>query len=80
MKTKKNSMVLAAAALMLVAACGEQEVIIPGERLDIFEPSAEEALEELVDRAQPLSLVPATVNADWSHRNGNAAHMMQHNV
>ena len=78
MKSKTNSMVLAVAALMLVAACGEQEVIIPGERLDILESSSETALDELVNRSEPLALAPASLNADWSHRNGNVAHSLAH--
>ena len=71
-------MVLAVAAMMLVAACGEQEAIIPGERLDILESSSETALDELVNRSEPLALAPASLNADWSHRNGNAAHALVH--
>ena len=78
MKTKKNSMVLALVALVLVAACGEQEVIIPGERLDVFGQPEAATVDELVDRARPLALAPASVNADWSHRNGNAAHSLAH--
>jgi outer membrane protein assembly factor BamB len=67
----------AATAAILLAACGEQELLLPGERLDL-RGDAPATLEEAVNRAAPLSLPAASVNADWTHRNGNPSHALTH--
>lgn len=75
-----------ASALLLLGACAPEEVILPGERLDIRTPTlatGEEAAEPvaLVDttpRTVPLSLPGQVVNADWTHRNGSVRHAITH--
>lgn len=73
----------AAGSLALVAflaGCGQREVILPGERLDtraIYGAEAADAVGE-APRAVPISLPAARTNADWTHRNGSAAHQVTH--
>ena len=62
------------AALSLLAACGDQEVLLTGERLDL---RGNEAV-ETVNRAAPLALPSPSQNASWTHKNGNAAHFLTH--
>ncbi|WP_413719716.1 PQQ-binding-like beta-propeller repeat protein [Silicimonas sp. MF1-12-2] len=69
--------VAAAVAAVLLAACGEQELLLPGERLELS-GEAPATLEDAVNRAAPLSLPAAAVNADWTHRNGNPSHALTH--
>lgn len=71
--------ILAAVAIaaLTLSACGEQEVILPGERLDL-RADAPQTLEDAVNQAAPLSLPPATVNADWTHRGGSNTHSAGH--
>ena len=64
---------LLVAAFGLVA-CGDQELILEGERLDVV-GTAEEVV---VNRAEPLNLPPARVNADWTHLGGNTQHHLAH--
>lgn len=59
-------------AVALMAACGEEDVILPGERFDL-RPTAV-AINEIRDVAVPA----ARVNADWTHRNGGADHQIDH--
>ncbi|MDU8911117.1 PQQ-binding-like beta-propeller repeat protein [Aestuariicoccus sp. MJ-SS9] len=58
----------ALAAIPLLAACGEREEILPGERLGIREvlQSAEPAEDTAGNRALPIALGAATANADWA--------------
>ncbi len=58
----------------VLAGCEERELILEGERLDI-EGVAEE---DVVNRAEPISLPPVIANADWTHVGGNAAHWITH--
>ena len=66
------------ASLLLIAAlaaCGEQELILEGERLDI------EGLPESSDetsRAEPIALPRAVANSTWTHVGGNPAHHLTH--
>ncbi len=58
------------------AACGEKDIILPGERLDVRG-------QEIVDGAvanegRPISLPQAQLNADWTHRNGGPTHRITH--
>ena len=63
----------AALALMLVAACAGNNVILPGVREPVrADPSA------LVGAAQPLALPATTANAEWTHRNGGPDHRLSH--
>ncbi|MCV6593807.1 MAG: PQQ-like beta-propeller repeat protein [Silicimonas sp.] len=65
---------LVLAASLGLAACGDREVILEGERLDI----AGEAREAVVNRAVPLSLPRASRNGDWTQVGGNAQHHLSH--
>ena len=70
MKHLTKSVVLLAA----LSACGDQELILEGERFDLEGTAAE----EVVNRAAPLALPAASVNAEWTHANGNARHQLNH--
>ena len=64
------------AVASILAACGEKDVILPGERVGI----RGEALnsEVAVNEARPLSLAATVANADWTHRNGGPTHTISH--
>ncbi|MEL6960236.1 MAG: PQQ-binding-like beta-propeller repeat protein [Pseudomonadota bacterium] len=65
-----------AVSLLLIAACGERDTILPGERLNIRgEPVGEVVLEA---EARPISLAAAQVNTEWTHRNGGPTHAIVH--
>ena len=68
-------MTLLAAAGLLVA-CGERDIILPGERLGI----RGEALgaDAFVNEARPISLATQVTNVDWTHRNGGPTHRITH--
>lgn len=63
---------IVALALVLLAGCGEREVILPGERIDI------RASAETANEARAISLPAAQVNAEWTHRGGSATHRIGH--
>jgi outer membrane protein assembly factor BamB len=73
--------------LALLAACGNKEVILQGERfpvradLDASIPvegqPAPTAPPEAENQSQPISL-GAQTGGDWTHRAGNARHLMPH--
>jgi len=67
-----SKLVLASVVLALLAACGEREVILPGERFDV------RAQTQSVNRAAPVALPAASVNDDWGHRNGGPSHSISH--
>ena len=82
-------MVTGLSLLALLAACGQRELILPGERfnvrtpLDASVPVEGEAApvappERPENIAKPISLPAATANADWTHRAGNNRHLMPH--
>ena len=58
--------------MTLLAACGEDDVILPGERFDI------RAQEVEVNQALPISLPAVQSNANWTHRNGSPSHAITH--
>ncbi|MDA8585232.1 PQQ-like beta-propeller repeat protein [Rhodobacteraceae bacterium] len=60
--------------LAALAACGEREEIIAGERLTI-EGIADP---EIVNRADPIALPPQLINANWTHVSGNNSHRIAH--
>lgn len=69
-------------SLLLLAACGDDEVILPGERLDVRAPLDPEAeIPEPADRTPrdvPVS-IPSQVNHQaWGHTNGSTQHRIQH--
>lgn len=66
------------AALALVA-CGEPDVILPGERLDIRGEAIDPGQPlQSAEATRPISLQSAVVNADWTHRNGSPSHTITH--
>ena len=67
-----KALVAGVLGLTLLAACGEDEIILPGERFDI----RPEAVTENV--AAPISLPAARQNAAWTHRNGSPSHTIPH--
>lgn len=64
--------IAAALSLALLAACGEEDVILPGERFDL------RAQPEFVNRAPPVALPAARANTAWGHRNGSPSHSISH--
>lgn len=62
----------AVTGLAMLAACGERDVILPGERLDIRDVSVQQ------NESRAVSLPAAQVNADWTHRNGGPTHHLTH--
>lgn len=78
-----------ALGLVLLAACGDREVILEGERFgmrDALEASIpvegeaapQAVIAGAVGASQPITLPAPTANADWTHRAGNARHLMPH--
>ena len=85
----RTSVVSGLGLLALLAACGQRELILPGERFNVRTPLSDsvpvEGQPEPVappDRAdninQAISLPAASANADWTHRAGNSRHLMPH--
>ncbi|QYK39792.1 MAG: PQQ-binding-like beta-propeller repeat protein [Paracoccaceae bacterium] len=77
------------AALLVLAACQERELILEGERFDPRAPLEASLVEEgapppvdttnqIVNRSEPISLPPQTQVADWTQRGGNARHLPPH--
>lgn len=78
-----------AGLLALIAACGDKEVVLQGERFPIRAP-----LEDSVPvEGEPAPVAPASAenqsiaislpgqtNTDWTHRAGNARHLMPHSA
>lgn len=72
----RRSACLALAVASLLAACGEKDIILTGERFDIRGgPVGGVAFE---NETRPISLPAARVNADWTHRNGGPTHEIAH--
>jgi len=69
--TAQNFLMATAAAVLLVA-CSERDIILPGERLDI-RPST-----DIVNETRSVNLVSPVANASWTHRNGGADHRIIH--
>lgn len=72
---------LALAAALGLQACGEREVILPGERLDPLAVTSPDG--PAIEGAAPvtstaLALAAPRTNAEWTHRAGNAAHQPGH--
>ncbi len=68
-----KSGIFAVVLLSGLSACAAKEEILEGTRLDLRADSGAEAVE-----TQALNLPAATVNANWTHRNGNAGHYLAH--
>ena len=67
-----KAFISAALALGVLGACGEQDTILPGERVDL------RAAPVVVNQARPISLPAQQANADWTHRNANQRHQISH--
>ena len=65
------------AALLTVAACGDDEVILEGVREPIFEESVEDII---VNRVEPISLSTPRLNTEWTHVGGGPSHLIAHPV
>ncbi len=63
---------IAAVSLVLLAACGEQEVILTGDRTDIRVQA------DFANQVAPITLPAARLNDQWGHRNGSASHSITH--
>lgn len=70
--------------VLLLAACAEREVILPGERFDVTVPlestipvegQPAPVQPQVENRSVPISLPRAVANADWTHRGENARHL-----
>lgn len=69
---KSRTLLSATIGLALLAACGEQDIILPGERLDI-RPDA-----VVLNEAREIRLAAQVSNANWTHRNGGPDHQITH--
>lgn len=78
-----------AIGLLLLAACGERELVLEGERFDTNvpleasvavedQPAPQAPVDGVVGASEPITLPAAVANADWTHRAGNARHLMPH--
>ena len=63
------------ALALALAACGEREVILPGERLDL---SGERSAAEAALGARPIALAAPRDVAAWTHTNGTPEHRLVH--
>ena len=63
--------------LSLLAACGDDELILPGERVDL-RTDAPLARVVVENRTLPLNPGAEVINSDWSHLNGSVRHQIQH--
>lgn len=61
-------------AVLSLSACSERDVILPGKR-EAVDPAQTVSQ---VSGSQPISLPGASVNRNWTHRGGNAAHRIGH--
>lgn len=68
---------MAVALLGLLAACGEREVILAGERLDLRAP-LDGAPAAAPEGARPIALVSPQPVAAWTHTNGTPEHRVAH--
>lgn len=86
---KRAGLLAGVAALAVLAACGEREVILPGERFSVRTPLEDSVPTESNPRprapeegpasySQPISLPAAQANAEWAQRGGNARHAAPH--
>jgi len=69
--TAKKVLVATLSACILVA-CGERDIILPGERIDVRPPSFAE------NEVREINLPAQVANANWTHRNGGADHAITH--
>lgn len=68
--TIRLSIALTCAALL--ASCGEQDIILPGERLSIRGDA------DFTNEVRQIALPAQQANAQWTHRYGSASHKITH--
>lgn len=84
-----GSAVTGLSLLALLAACGQRELILPGERFAVRTPLEDSvpvkgqpdpvaSPDHPANVSQPISLPRQTANADWTHRGGSNRHLMPH--
>jgi outer membrane protein assembly factor BamB len=80
-----------AGLLALLAACGDKEVILQGERFPVRadleasvpvegQPAPQAPVEGAENASLPIALPGATNSGEWTHRGGNARHLMPHSA
>lgn len=72
---------MALAAALSLSACGDRDVILPGERLDplaVTSPDGPAVEGPAPVGSTALSLAAPQTNGEWTHRAGNAAHQPGH--
>lgn len=84
MKTAKTTQVLAGfVGLALLAACGQREVVLPGQRFDARTPlkqTEEGAAASATQNTVVAIKLPAAQSGDWAQTGGNARHAAPHGV
>ncbi len=70
--------IIAAAVLLTLVACGEDEVILAGVREPIR--PQEDVSQIPVNRVEPISLTAPRLNAEWTHKGGTPTHAIAHPV
>ncbi len=85
---KTIRLMLGAGLLLLATACAKREVILEGERFPVREDLAASlpvegqpaptAAAEPANQSVAISLGGQTSSGDWTHRGGNARHLMPH--
>jgi outer membrane protein assembly factor BamB len=86
----KIKLMVGAGLLALLAACGDREVILSGERFPVRAPLEDSVQVEgeaapvapgpVENQSVPIALPGQTNSADWTHRAGNAKHLMPHSA
>ncbi|RNF35420.1 PQQ-like beta-propeller repeat protein [Paracoccus methylarcula] len=79
--TAKLRLTTVLAAMVALSACGDREVILPGERLDplaVASPDGPAVEGPAPVSSTALSLAAPRGNGEWTHRGGNAAHQPGH--
>ena len=67
-----QKLLIAALVAVALASCGERDIILPGERVDI------RASEVVENEVRALRLPSEVSNASWTHRNGGTDHTITH--
>lgn len=60
----------------ILAACGEKDEILLGERVGIRGETLN--VDDVTNEVRPISLAAAVANPDWTHRNGGPTHEIAH--
>ncbi|MDJ1014936.1 MAG: PQQ-binding-like beta-propeller repeat protein [Paracoccaceae bacterium] len=63
---------------LAVAACGDRELILDGERFDLRAAPDAESEASFVNRSAPIALPAPVVNSDWDHKAGSVRNAIPH--